>query len=216
MTGYVEANVDDNGVAHYSFPDDVAWDNIEIKPTTRQIAEQIDCICFGSLAQRSRASRETILEFIGLTRPDTLKIFDLNIRQEFYSKEIVSSSLELADVLKLNDEELEIVTGLFTLSGGENERIDMLKEMFSLRGVVLTKGADGSVIHFENEKSEYTGSPVNVVDTIGAGDSFTASVAVGLLSGRSLDEINRHANLVASYVCGKKGAMVNMPGSLKY
>lgn len=213
-TGYVMAAVDEDGVASYNFPDDVAWDHLRIVQKTLDLAARLDAVCFGSLAQRSARSREAIHRFLGALPPTALKIFDLNIRQDFYSKNIIHDSLITADILKLNDDELTLMAGLEDLSGAEEEQMRQLMERFDLSLVALTRGAGGSFLMSPDQVSEHPGFTTEVVDTIGAGDSFTAVTAIGVLNGYSLQRINEQAGRVAAYVCSKKGAMVDLPDSL--
>ncbi len=145
-TGYVQVLVDEQGVASYLFPDDVAWDNIALDSQAKQLAARADAICFGSLAQRSTVSRQSISEFIDLTSTDTLKVFDLNLRQQFYSKEIIEQSFGITDVLKLNDEELVVVSQLFSLEGDMVEQLRALVGLYGLQLVVLTRGEKGSIL----------------------------------------------------------------------
>ncbi|MEJ2058572.1 MAG: carbohydrate kinase, partial [Desulfofustis sp.] len=188
--GYVRATVDGDGVASYTFPDDVAWDHLQIVQKTLDLAARLDAVCFGSLAQRSARSREAIHRFLDALPPAALKIFDLNIRQDFYSQKIIRDSLIKADVLKLNDEELTLMAGLEDLGGSPEEQARQLMGRFDLSLVVLTRGGNGSLLISPDELSEHPGFKTDVVDTIGAGDSFTAVTAMGLLRGYSLQQIN--------------------------
>ncbi len=219
-TGYVLAHTDDKGVATYQFPDNVAWDNLRPNPATRQLIEKLDVICFGSLAQRSKMTRDTIYHYLTLASNKqeknqgsikTLKVFDLNLRQHFYSKAIIARSLQFANVLKLNDEELVIMQRLFGLKGSQEEQLQQLLNGYTLSLVALTRGENGSLLVMADETSEHAGFPCQVVDTIGAGDAFTAAVTLGLLKGLPLAQINRRANYLASYVCQQAGAMNDIP-----
>lgn len=214
-TGYVQARVDSAGVADYEFPDSVAWDRIRIDPLTEELAARIDAVCFGSLAQRSELSRTTIAGYLQQLPSQVLKIYDLNLRQSFYSAEIIRSSLRSANILKLNDDEIDLVAGLEGLEGGLDKQMRQLAGRYDLSLVILTRGPQGSLLVSLDEVSEHPGCQVEIVDTIGAGDSFTAVIAVGMLKGYSLDKINEHANLVAAYVCGRHGAMVPLPERLR-
>lgn len=214
VTGYVLARVDADGVASYTFPDDVAWDRIFLSDTTAGLAGRLDAVCFGSLAQRSERSRQVIREFLDHLKPDALKIFDLNIRQDFYSQSLIRESLKRADVLKLNDDEITLVAEIEQLHGDIDFQMQRLVERYDLTLGVLTRGGNGSLLVGKDSISDHPGYSCTVADTIGAGDSFTAATAVGLLKGHSLDRINDHANRVASYVCGRSGAMVSLPEEL--
>ncbi|WP_163337565.1 PfkB family carbohydrate kinase [Desulfopila sp. IMCC35008] len=213
-TGYVLASVDEAGVASYEFPDDVAWDRLQIADKTRTLAGKLNAVCFGSLGQRSQVSQRVIQDYVGNLPGDSLKVFDLNIRQNFYTEEIIRTSLQLADVLKLNDDEIIVLAEMFDLRGDQEARMRLLVERFALRLGVLTRGEKGSLLVSKDEVSEHGGYSSKVVDTIGAGDSFTAVTVLGLLKGYSIDDINEHANRVASYVCSCQGAMPPLPDHL--
>lgn len=215
-TGYVLASVDGAGIASYTFPDNVAWDAISLKDSTCSLAEKLDAVCFGSLAQRSPASRRTILNFLQRTGSRTLKVFDLNIRQQFYTPEVIRASLNLADVLKLNDDELLLIAAMEDTAGDTLTVLRSLVAAYNLQLAVLTRGAHGSLLVSPSQHSEHEGFSATVVDTIGAGDSFTAATVLGLLKGLSLDAINAHANRVAVFVCSQKGAMPLLPDSLRF
>jgi fructokinase len=214
-TGYVQARVDADGVADYHFPEDVAWDRLTIDAAAEALAQRLRAICFGSLAQRSDFSRAAIHRFLSSLPRGVLKIFDLNIRQSFYSEEIIRASLGQADILKLNDEEIDILGGLEGLGGSTEQRLAGLVDRYHLSLGVLTRGGRGSLLVSPAAVSDHRGFPAEVVDTIGAGDSFTAVIAVGMLKGYSLERINEHANRVASHVCSRRGAMVALPEELR-
>lgn len=207
ITGYVLAQVDSQGVASYTFPDNVAWDQIIMEEGTRSLAQKLDAICFGSLAQRSDISRERIINYLQIVNKNALKVFDLNIRQQFYTEEIIRSSLRCADVLKLNEEEIIRIAEMENLSGNEEAQLKLLVDRYGLQLAVLTRGGQGSLLVSPSQVSNHSGYQAEVLDTIGAGDSFTATTILGLLKGYSLDEINDHANRVAAFVCSRKGAM---------
>ncbi len=211
ITGYVKADIDAEGVATYTFPDDVAWDAIVINDNARKAAMRLDAVCFGSLAQRCQRSRQAIMGFLGLLDEKVIKVFDLNIRQNFYSKEIIESSLKIADVLKLNDDEIVLIKELFALDGDDKQVLRQLASRFHLILCVLTRGGAGSLLVAGDSVSDHAGYSCGVVDTIGAGDSFTASTILGLLLKKDLDAINDHANRIAAYVCSQQGAMPPVP-----
>lgn len=213
-TGYVNARLDQDGVATYTFPDHVAWDNITLHGSTRSLANNLDAICFGSLAQRSDHSREVIQSFLQSVPKETIKVFDLNIRQQFYTENTITTSLEIADVLKINDEELVLLAAMYGLQGNDNTILEYLVTTCNLQLAVLTRGGAGSLLVTPTECSDHDGFSAEVVDTIGAGDSFTAATVLGLLRGLPLDSINEHANRVAAFVCSQKGAMPELPESL--
>lgn len=207
-TGRVSVAADDKGMVNYIIHEDSAWDFFSCEPTLTDAARQADAVCFGTLAQRSQISGNTIINFIRETRESCLKVFDINLRQHYYTKAIISKLLDLTDVLKLNHEELGIVSAMFLLSG--KEETSCLEELISLFGldmIVLTKGKEGSRIFTSKDNDAvYKPDPVQVRDSVGAGDAFTAAVALGILKGFSLEKINRTASSVASFVCSKRGA----------
>ncbi len=213
-TGTVDASIDTHGIATYTFPDDVAWDFLTIDDATMQLATQADVICFGTLAQRSKISQEAIHSFLRAA-PQALKIYDINLRQNFYSAERILASLNLADILKINDEELAVVTKMFSLPTAEEDALRVLIKEHNLKLAVLTRGGEGSLILSPDSRSELPGQPTTVVDTIGAGDSFTAAMALAALRGFELDAINEYATRVAAHVCGQAGAMPEIPESLR-
>lgn len=215
-TGYVTAIVDGKGIATYEFPDEVAWDHLAINPAAQQCAVELKAICFGTLAQRSDFARTTIQRYLGITSEKTIKVYDLNLRQNFYSRSIIESSLRISTVLKLNDDELTFVSSLFLLSGAEHEQLEALRKHFDLDLVILTKGSNGSILIKEDAISRHQGSAAEIVDTIGAGDSFTAAVVTGLLHNKTLDDINEKANNLAAYVCSQPGAMPPVPQHYRF
>ena len=205
-TGTVQVELDAKGVPTYTIMEDVAWDNIPFTPEMEALARRADAVCFGSLVQRM-ASRESVLRFLRATRPETLKVFDINLRQHYYSREVLEESLKLADILKINDEEIRIVAALFGLDGDDAAACRALIDRYALRLVILTKGADGSEVITADEVIPQPAGETKVVDTVGAGDSFTAAFLVAYLQGKSLAEAQRLASDTAAYVCSCKGAM---------
>jgi fructokinase len=215
-TGYVTIHLDNAGVANYHFPNHVAWDRLTVNQAAQSIAEHLHIVCFGSLAQRNAASRATIRNYLHSLPAETKRIFDLNLRQDFYTRDIIETSLDLCTILKLNEEELTTLASMFVLPGNRLEQMGSMIQVHHLDLVILTRGADGSILLSAREKSEHPGTPASVVDTIGAGDSFTAAVAIGLLLGRPLTEINETASRLAAYVCGQSGAMPDIPAMYAY
>jgi len=214
-TGTVTVKLDANGVPDFTIHKNVAWDFIPLSPALLELAARADTVCFGSLCQRSDVSRDTVRRFLKETKSECLRIFDINIRQSYYSKDVVHAMLELSNVLKLNDDELPLVARLLDIKGAESEILAELVARYKLRLVVLTKGAEGSRLYGKDGDSTCEGiPPAKIADTVGAGDAFTAAVAVDLLRGRNMDEINAHANRVASFVCSQDGATPNLPDDL--
>jgi fructokinase len=205
-TGTVQVELDDRGVPAYSIMEDVAWDNIPFTPEMEELAKRADAVCFGSLVQRMN-SRSSVMRFIRAMRPDALKVFDINLRQHYYSCEVIVESLMLADILKINDEEIRIVAGMLGLSDDAVTACRELIGNFGLRLVILTKGPEGSEVITADKVIPQGVDDVEIVDTVGAGDSFTAAFTVAYLRGDSLAEAQRLASATASYVCSRKGAM---------
>jgi fructokinase len=215
-TGFVTAQIDDQGVATYRFPDEVAWDHLSLNTEAATCIPELHAACFGTLAQRSDPARAAIHHFINQLPETTLKVYDLNLRQHFYSKKIIEKSLNTCSILKLNDEECTIIATMFNLTGTMQEQLRQLLAHWQLKLIILTQGDKGSILITERSRSIHPGFPTKIVDTIGAGDAFTAATVVGLLLGRSLEEINERANRLASYVCGQPGGMPKIPQSLRY
>lgn len=205
-TGTVQVELDDRGVPTYNIMEDVAWDNIPFTPEMEELAKRADAVCFGSLVQRMN-SRSSVMRFIRAMRPDALKVFDINLRQHYYSCEVIEESLMLADILKINDEEIRIVAGMLGLSDDAVTACRELIGNFGLKLVILTKGPEGSEVITADKVIPQGVDDVEIVDTVGAGDSFTAAFTVAYLRGDSLAEAQRLASETASYVCSRKGAM---------
>ncbi|OQY43949.1 MAG: carbohydrate kinase [Candidatus Parabeggiatoa sp. nov. 2] len=206
-TGTVSVTLDDKGHPSYTIHQQVAWDFIAKMPSLKKLAKRTHAVCFGSLAQRSLLSRNTIQTFLKDTPSEALRIFDINLRQSFYSKEIIDSSLQLANVFKINDEELPIVANLLRFAvQSERATLKLLAIRYNLRLIALTKGDKGSLLYSEGQFSTHRGYPTQVVDTVGAGDSFTAALTVGMLKTHKLGRINDNANRLAAFVCSQTGA----------
>jgi fructokinase len=212
-TGRVNVTLQ-NGKPTYEILAEVAWDYIRFDQNLRDLASRADAVCFGSLAQRSPVSCATIQAFLGAMRTEALRIFDVNLRQNFYSKEILETSLRHANIFKLSDEELPTLARFFDLTGQVLNQLQALRGMFDLRLVAYTRGGEGSLLVTANETSDHPGIPTEVVDTVGAGDSFTATLCMGLLQNLPLAEINRRACQVASFVCSQSGATPQLPSNL--
>ena len=214
-TGTVQVTLDQQGVPTYDIKQGVAWDNIPFTPEVETLAKRTDCVCFGSLAQRSEVSRTTINRFIDAMPNDSLKIFDINLRQNFYTKEIIQDSLRKCDILKINDEELVTIGRLFDYPGLDMEnKCWLILGKYNLKMLVLTCGTNGSYVFALAEKSFQPTPHVDVVDTVGAGDSFTGSFAAAILSGMPLADAHRLAVEVSAYVCTQQGAMPRLPQKL--
>jgi fructokinase len=207
-TGTVDVVLDSVGRASYEFADNTAWDHLVWSDALESLARRCDAVCFGTLAQRSSQSRETIQRFVKTTRSSALRMFDVNLRQQFYDAAVIDQSLRLATALKLNEEELPIVARLCGVDASSpRAAMRALMRMYSLRLVALTCGPDGATLIAGAEESTAPALNTTVVDTVGAGDAFTAAVVVDFLAGLPLAEVNAHANAVASFVCSQPGAV---------
>jgi fructokinase len=221
-TGTVEVRLDERGVADYVIHERVAWDYIPTTPPLLGLAARADAVCYGTLAQRSAESRQTIRAFLAATRPEgCLRVFDINLRQQYYSAALVRDLLPLSHVLKLNDEELPVVAqllGVTTAGAGTTVLRQLLRDHPNLRLIALTRGGRGSVLLTQSgEEYDHGGFPTKVVDTVGAGDAFTAALVTALLhpGAPGLSEINAFANRVAAFVCSQSGATPRMPAELR-
>ena len=213
-TGTVQVTLDNEGVPCYDIKEGVAWDNIPYTEELDQLARQTQAICFGSLAQRSIVSRETIARFLATMpdTPETLKIFDINLRQSFYTKEILCDSFSRCNVLKINDEELVTVSRLFGYPGIDlQDKCWILLAKYNLKMLILTCGVNGSYVFTPGYVSFVE---VEGADTVGAGDSFTAAFTAAIIRGRSVREAHQLAVDTSAYVCTQQGAMPVLPESL--
>ena len=214
-TGTVKVELDAEGVAQYEFAANVAWDALTWSEALTHVAEKADVVCYGTLGQRSEISKGTIRRFLKRTTDDCLCVFDVNLRQHFYTEALIRDSLEYANILKLNDEELPVLSSSCGLSGSEAAIVQQVRERYNLRLVALTRGPKGAILFTEDSLSECDGFTVEVKDTVGAGDAFTAAMTLGLLLGHELDRINEHACRVAAFVCSQDGAAPKLPDDLK-
>ena len=216
-TGTVQVELDEAGVPCYDIKEGVAWDNIPFTPELEDLARRTRAVCFGSLAQRSIVSRETINRFLD-TMPegeDQWKIFDINLRQGFYTKEILCVSMRKCNILKINDEELITLSRMFGWPGIDLEdKCWILLAKFNLRMLILTCGVNGSYVFTPGEISFVETPKVEVADTVGAGDSFTAAFVAAILKGKSVADAHHLAVKVSAYVCTCNGAMPKLPEEL--
>lgn len=217
-TGTVQVELDAEGVPCYDIKEGVAWDNIPYTQALDGLARQTRAVCFGSLAQRSIVSRETIHRFLDAMpdEPGTLKIFDINLRQSFYTKEILCESFRRCNVLKINDEELVTVSRMFGYPGIDlQDKCWILLAKYDLKMLILTCGVNGSYVFTPGHVSFVETPKVQVADTVGAGDSFTASFTAAILKGCAVEEAHRLAVETSAYVCTQQGAMPLLPERLK-
>jgi fructokinase len=214
-TGTVAVAMDDDGNPNYTFADDAAWERLTASSSALQAVQAADAVCFGTLAQRSDSSRRAIQQLVSAAPVQALKIFDVNLRCHFYCREVIEQSMRVANVLKLNDEELRILSSLFALHGTIRQRIEQLVCAFGFKMVVVTRGAMGSIIKQGSDWSELHSQPVAIADTVGAGDAFTAALTMGLLAGMSIRQVHVIATELAAYVCSKHGATPPLPRAFR-
>ena len=210
-TGTVRVLIDPQDQPHYEISTDVAWDSLEMTSQWRTLAAQATAICFGSLAQRSPVARRTIHEFLGAARPTTTRIFDVNLRQPFYSKDILADSIRRSSIIKLNQEELPVVLQLLEsptplTPGKEILAGEWLLHLSGAQLVCITRGAQGSLLVYKEGFHEHPGFSVQTVDTVGAGDAFTAALVHHFLRGAPLSAMNEAANRMGAWLAARPGA----------
>lgn len=214
-TGRVDVTVDAAGHASYVFAPDCAWDNVPWSDSLERLAAATTAVCFGTLSSRGATSRATIRRFIAAVPSPALRILDINLRPPFWSPDVVRDSLALANIVKCNDDELPVVAEILGLSGSPEAILRQLVDRHALRLAALTRGAKGSLlITADGSASDLPGTPVDVVDTVGAGDAFTAAVTLGLLAGWPLSKLHAHAERVAASVCTQRGGTPPIPADL--
>jgi fructokinase len=209
-TGTVEVSFRD-GQPDYEIRRPVAWDALEWSPKWHELAGKCDAVCFGSLAQRASKSRITILKFLENTRPECLRVFDINLRKPFYSREVIESALLTTTILKMNDLELREIASIFGVSAARmDQEMEALLRKFSLRAVLVTRGERGAMAVSQHGMVQHSGFTVKVSDTIGAGDAFTAAAIHCILAQISLEKTLAVANWWASWVASQAGGMPTM------
>lgn len=228
-TGTVQVTLDKNGIPQYDIKTGVAWDNIPYTQELADLARRTDAVCWGSLAQRSFVSRNTIHSFIADMPADALKVFDINLRQNFFTRDVIEASLEMCNILKINDEELVTVSRVFGALPETDADFDTIWQSIDFEGkcrailmkykfkmLILTCGVNGSYVFTPDGEMSVQGTPkVEVADTVGAGDSFTATFVSSLLLGKSVKEAHERAVKVSAFVCTQHGAMPVIPAELK-
>lgn len=216
-TGTVQVEIDAAGVPQYEIKENVAWDNIPFTPELEKLAKRTRAVCFGSLAQRNVVSRETINAFLDAmpSNPDNLVVFDVNLRQGFYTKEILCNSMKRCNILKINDEELVTVSRMFGYPGIDlQDKCWILLGKYNLKMLILTCGINGSYVFTPGNVSFQPTPKVEVADTVGAGDSFTAAFIASILKGKSVAEAHSLAVRTSAFVCTRPGAMPILPAEL--
>lgn len=207
-TGTVQVELDAEGVPTYDIKEGVAWDNIPFTDDIKEVAANAGAVCWGSLAQRNEVSRKSIYQFLDHTPEDCLKVFDINLRQNFYSKDVICESMKRCNILKINDEELIQIGRMFGYPGLDIEnKCWLILGKYNLDMLVLTCGVNGSYVFTPGCVSYQETPRVEVADTVGAGDSFTGSFCAAILSGKPVREAHKLAVEVSAYVCTQNGAM---------
>jgi fructokinase len=204
----------ENGVPRFTIPEPAAWDSITVSKALLARLADASAICFGTLGRRHAVSRASIRHMVLSVPKTALRIFDVNLRPPFYSKELIDEGLELANVLKLSDEELAIISQMYRLEGTEADRLRELRDRFDLRVIALTKGGAGSLVIDGERVSHQPAMAIDLADTVGAGDSFAAALVIGLLRGDGLDALHARAARLAAYVCSQSGATPPIPNDL--
>ncbi|MCU0719926.1 MAG: PfkB family carbohydrate kinase [Pirellula sp.] len=210
-TGRVTVKLDDSGAASYVFDSESAWDFLTWNLGLEQLASKCDAVCFGTLGQRGTVTKETIRHFVKLVPHTSLKVLDINLRAPYFDERLILESIALANVLKLNETELPIVANACHCSGSEKSILLQLTEKFKLNTIALTKGESGAVLVSRGTWCQLPSRVVEVADTVGAGDAYTAAMVLGLLYGNDVESINRKAIEVASFVCTQSGATMPFP-----
>lgn len=206
VTGSVDVSIDQQGKPQYLIHEDVAWDYIPFSNKNQNMIRKLDALCFGSLAQRSPVSASSIQKMVQIAPDWCLKIFDINIRLNYYTMDMIEKSLKISNCLKLNEDEFSLIAKMFSYSGSEEKIIANILDNFELDLIALTKGKSGSSLYAKNGVSVMKSPTITIVDTVGAGDSFTAAMCLGLLQNYPIDRIHQMANRMAAYVCTKMGA----------
>jgi len=215
-TGTVEVSVDDDGMPEYTIAQGAAWDYIHWEPELRALAKHADVICFGSLAQRSKVSRETIWRFLECAGCNSKIVFDVNLRGDFYNAEIISQSMMLAHVVKLNSDELDLVMAMVNPGDKAQSWVSRdLLEAYNLKLLCVTRGQRGCIMMRDREVIEHPGYKVDVKDTVGAGDAFTAAMMTLYLNGSDLQQIANGANRLGAYVAGQNGGTPAIEKSIR-
>lgn len=211
-TAEVHVSLDSHGAPSFEIPEIAPWDNLPFRAECARLAAKADAICFGTLASRNPNSRGCIRQFLESVMPGCLRVFDVNLRQHHYSRDLIQDLLEHTEVLKLNEDELPVICSLFNIGGSSKERMESLMHRFALDAVALTRGARGSVLLTPDQLEVHQGFSMDgIVNTLGASDAFTAVLTMGLLNDWPLSEISERANWLAGHVCSDRAAMAPHP-----
>lgn len=208
-TGNVQVTLDSAGVATYEFATNSAWDNLVWNDQLAALANDCDAVCFGTLGQRSPASRAVLQKFVAATSSSALRVLDINLRDPFWDADCILQSLELANVLKMNEDELPVIADIVNLSGDVEQQLGELAKRYSLTTVTVTKGPEGVTVWHNGEVHHEPATPTEVVNTVGAGDAFTAGLVRGLLDKCSIQDTVRSAIKIASQVCASPNSILD-------
>ena len=213
-TGVVEITFNE-AEPNYNIIENVAWDNLQITDELLRLFENADAVCFGTLAQRSKNNKVVIDTLLSVTKSSCIKYFDINLRQNYYSYELINHIAQISNIIKLNEDELKVLSNIFDLEGDRLQKCRLIIQQFDLDLVVLTMGNKGSLLVTLNDSSQIKPVINQVVDTIGAGDSFSAAIIIGLLNQLDLKSLNEFASEVSSFVCSCQGATPVLTKRLK-
>ncbi|MCM1370140.1 MAG: carbohydrate kinase [Candidatus Amulumruptor caecigallinarius] len=216
-TGTVQVEIDQTGIPQYDIKENVAWDNIPFTPELKKLAGKTTAVCFGSLAQRNVVSRDTINMFLDAIPEDNnaMVVFDVNLRQGFYNKDILCHSMERCNILKINDEELVTVSRMFGYPGIDlQDKCWILLGKYNLKMLILTCGINGSYVFTPGRVSFQPTPKVEVADTVGAGDSFIAAFISSILRGETVEKAHMKAVRTSAFVCTRQGAMPTLPSEI--
>lgn len=204
-TGTVQVKLN-NGIPSYTIIENVAWDHIPLTQKAIDLVKTADAICYGTLSLRNTDSRKTITTLLSYAKKDSLRFYDINLRQHYYSKELIEELLNYANVFKINDDELLVLRDLFSLKGTDEEVCKYFMNTYKLKYLILTAGEKYSVVYSQTEVSRIETPKVTVADTVGAGDAFSGAFVQGILSGKTLKEAHKQAVEISAFVCTKTGA----------
>lgn len=204
-TGTVKVELN-NGIPSYTIVENVAWDHIPLTQKAIDLVKRADAICYGTLSLRNKDSRKTITTLLSYAPKESLRFYDINLRQHYYSKELIENLLQAANVFKINDEELVILKDLFNLKDTDENVCKYFLNKYNLKYLILTAGDKYSIVYSQNEISRIETPKVKVADTVGAGDSFSGAFVQGILSGKTLKEAHKQAVEISAFVCTQTGA----------
>ena len=204
-TGTVKVELN-NGIPSYTIVENVAWDHIPLTQEEIDLVKKSDAICYGTLSLRNEDSRKTITTLLSYAPKESLRFYDINLRQHYYSKELIEDLIKAANVFKINDEELITLKDLFNLKDSDENVCKYFLDKYNLKYLILTAGDKYSIVYSQKEISRIETPNVKVADTVGAGDSFSGAFVQGILSGMTLKEAHQQAVKISAFVCTQTGA----------